>query len=121
VNRQSIRVRLATWNALLVIVTFATTGGGAWLAMRDSLSLGAACEEGHILAQAAGLRFTTAIPQSCDTIGDPEGLRRLFLILLDNAVKYTPAGRAVGVIMTIHDLAVTATRRTSRAAFIVVL
>jgi len=38
VNRQSIRVRLATWNALLVIVTFAATGGGAWLAMRDSLS-----------------------------------------------------------------------------------
>ena len=67
-------------------------------------SLGDACEEGYILARAAGLRFTTAIPPTCATIGDPEGLRRLFLILLDNAVKFTPAGGAVGVTMTIRDL-----------------
>lgn len=31
------------------------------------------------------------------TVGDPQALRRLFLILLDNAVKYTAAGGAVRV------------------------
>jgi signal transduction histidine kinase len=67
-------------------------------------SLGEACEEGTILAQAAGLRFATAIPSTCPTTGDPDGLRRLFLILLDNAVKYTPEGGVVGVTMTIRDL-----------------
>jgi heavy metal sensor kinase len=58
-----------------------------------------ACEEGRILAEAAGLEFSVEAPSSCPTTGDPQALRRLFLILIDNAVKYTPSGGAVRIAM----------------------
>jgi heavy metal sensor kinase len=59
-----------------------------------------ACEEGRILAGAAGLSFLADIPASCPTIGDPQALRRLFVILLDNAAKYTPHGGTVTLRMS---------------------
>ena len=45
------------------------------------------------LADAKNLRFRADIPDSpVHTIGDPNALRRLLLILIDNAVKYTQEG-----------------------------
>lgn len=60
-------------------------------------SLRDACEEARVLADAAGLTFEAELPESCPMSGDSQALRRLFLILLDNAVKYTPSGGTVRV------------------------
>ncbi len=61
------------------------------------------CDQGRILAGAAGLRFTADLPPACPAVGEPHALRRLFLILVDNAVKYTPDGGAVHVSMAVED------------------
>lgn len=61
-----------------------------------------ACEEGRMQADAASLQFTSELPPTCAMVGDPERLRRLFVILLDNAVKYTPTPGAVSVTMRVR-------------------
>lgn len=49
--------------------------------------------QGEKLAGARNLRFRTEVPDSpIPAIGDPSALRRLLLIVIDNAVKYTPEG-----------------------------
>jgi two-component system, OmpR family, heavy metal sensor histidine kinase CusS len=49
------------------------------------------CRQGHILAEPKQIRFAEELQVSdCPIRGDPELLGRLFLILIDNAVKYTP-------------------------------
>ena len=49
--------------------------------------------QGEKLAGAPNLRFRTEVPDSpVPAIGDPSALRRLLLIVIDNAVKYTPEG-----------------------------
>jgi signal transduction histidine kinase len=55
-----------------------------------------ACKDGRTLAAAKQLAFTEDI-ESSDLIvaGDSHALHRLFLILIDNAVKYTPAGGSI--------------------------
>jgi signal transduction histidine kinase len=60
------------------------------------------CDQGRILADVAGLRFTADLPPACRAVGEPHALRRLFLILVDNAVKYTEAGGAVSVRMAVE-------------------
>ena len=55
------------------------------------LILRSVCEQGTTLAAAKGVRFRPALPvQSVPVEGDPDFLERLFLILIDNAVKFTP-------------------------------
>ncbi len=52
-----------------------------------------ACQEARVLAGAKGISLRTKLPREPVWIeGDPHSIRRLFLILLDNAIKYTPAG-----------------------------
>ncbi len=60
------------------------------------------CVEAEILCRAAGVQFSRCLPSSCATTGDSQQLGRLFLILLDNAVKYTPAGGTLSVTMTVE-------------------
>jgi len=64
-------------------------------------SLREACEEGCVLADAAGLSCEVNLKPACPALGDPQALRRLFLILLDNAAKYTAPGGTLRVRMDV--------------------
>jgi heavy metal sensor kinase len=59
------------------------------------------CEEQRPAAEAAGLTFHVALPAACPMIADQDGLRRLFLILIDNAIKYTAPGGSISVAMRV--------------------
>ena len=57
-----------------------------------------ACHQGSALAEAKQIAFQEEIPDGSIWVqGDATSLRRLFLILIDNAVKYTPANGQVEV------------------------
>jgi heavy metal sensor kinase len=63
-----------------------------------------ACNQGSALAEAKQVAFREQIPDHPIWIkGDPHSLRRLFLILIDNAVKYTPASGHVEVSLEESD------------------
>jgi heavy metal sensor kinase len=67
-------------------------------------SLGEACLEGRALAEAKQISFHEQFPESPLWIeGDSQSLRRLFLILLDNAVKYTPPQGRITVSLSAGD------------------
>jgi heavy metal sensor kinase len=50
-----------------------------------------ACQQGRAMAENNGLHFASSQPVGpVELEGDPDSLRRVLLILIDNAVKYTP-------------------------------
>ena len=64
------------------------------------------------LAEDHGLELTHAEPESLFVLGDRDQLRQVLVILLDNAVRYTPEGGRIHVqarpdgreaILTVHD------------------
>ena len=63
-----------------------------------------ACSQADVLAKVKGIRLVRSFPQSPVAItADRDAVRRLFLILLDNAVKYTAAGGVVEVSVDVDD------------------
>jgi len=63
-----------------------------------------ACHQGSALAEAKQIAFQEQISGDSMWIqGDASSLRRLFLILIDNAVKYTPASGQVEVSLQRND------------------
>lgn len=55
------------------------------------------CRQARVLAEAGKLRLEAELPTECTILGDCQAVRRLMLILLDNAIKYTPPGGEVRV------------------------
>jgi signal transduction histidine kinase len=49
----------------------------------------------RVLAEHKGIRLDADAAADCTISGDDQAVRRLFLILLDNAIKYTPSGGEV--------------------------
>ena len=63
-----------------------------------------ACREARVLAEAKHLNFRESLPQNPLWVqGDSASLERLFMILLDNAVKYTATGGEIDVRLTTED------------------
>jgi heavy metal sensor kinase len=73
-----------------------------------------ACNEAHGLAEAKQVDFRSEIPLAPVVVeADAHALHRLFLILIDNGVKYTPAHGQVAVSLKASDgFAVTEVRDT---------
>ena len=49
------------------------------------------------LAEEKGVRLLNHVPDRLETMGDAAGLQRMIINLLENAIKYTPAGGMVTV------------------------
>ena len=63
-----------------------------------------AAEQGEKLARTHGLKFVSSVPDGPVSIqADADALRRALLILLDNAVKYTPVGGSVSIALDTND------------------
>jgi heavy metal sensor kinase len=79
----------------LLLIANADAGYGRPNKARVNLAdaVAEACTEGAALARAKSIVLQSRLPDEPVWVhGDVHALRRLFLILLDNAVKYTPAG-----------------------------
>lgn len=62
------------------------------------------CHKGRVLAEHKAISFRDHIPaQPLWIKGEANSLRRLFLILIDNAVRYTPPGGSVEVTGVLSD------------------
>lgn len=57
----------------------------------------AACDDMQVLAYSKNVQLKVACDASAMTLGDTEALRRVLSILLDNAIKATPAGGSIDV------------------------
>jgi heavy metal sensor kinase len=81
------------------LLLLARADTGRPLLQPESLDLAgllrAVADQVRPLAEAKGLTLHLQVPDSLPLNGDPDKLIRLFLNLLDNAVKYTPAGGQV--------------------------
>lgn len=84
------------------LLTLARADSGSSALPMNSTDLGEmlhnACSHAGHLASTKGVTLSERLPErSIQVHGDPASLERLFLILLDNAVKYTPAGGRIDV------------------------
>jgi heavy metal sensor kinase len=97
-------------NLLLIANADAGHGRPAMRSMNLAASVGEACTEAAVLARAKGITLNAGIPETPVPVeGDADALRRLFLILIDNAVKYTPPGGRCNVAVEVCDGAATGT------------
>jgi heavy metal sensor kinase len=90
------------------LMILARSDSGSEVFLADSVDLcsivAGVVRKGKTLAEAKNIEFSTDIPDSpIEIIGDAEKLSRLFLILVDNAVKYTPAAGRVNVRVGVRE------------------
>jgi signal transduction histidine kinase len=84
------------------LLTLARADSGRVNLKLEPVDLSAAMDEpvaaARKLAEARGLSFEARLPDgACPVIGDTAVLGRLAMLLIDNAIKYTPAPGSVGV------------------------
>lgn len=83
------------------LMTLARVDSGADVTRAEIVDIGAlvrdACLRSQPLAQARPLDLDASVETTRTVRGDAAMLQRLFLSLIDNAVKYTPAGGRVSV------------------------
>jgi signal transduction histidine kinase len=60
-----------------------------------SAAIREALDEMDLVARSAGISVSTSTLSACSIRGDAGALHRLWLILLDNAIKFTPRGGSV--------------------------
>ena len=90
------------------LLTLARSDRGELELMTAEVDLGALAAEVvrrvQPLAQERGVQLAYAPPPSAPLVeADPDRIQQVLLILLDNAVKYTPAGGQVTVAVRQHD------------------
>src|SRR6266567_9075769 len=98
---ESERTTLLIEDLLLLARADAGAGDFALEPMDLVLAVRDACAEARVLAVAKDVEIVADFPARCAINGDDHALRRLFLILLDNAIKYTPPGGAARLSVTI--------------------
>ena len=86
------------------LLTLARADSGRVSLKLEPVDLTAAMDEpvaaARKLAEARGLSFEARLPDGpCPVIGDTAALRRLAMLLIDNAMKYTPAPGLVEVVV----------------------
>ena len=84
----------------LLLIARADSGGSQIRSSEIDLTQAVreACLQAAPLFQAKHIKFESDLPDRPIAVqGDAQALRRLFLILIDNAVKYTPSDRSVKV------------------------
>ncbi len=90
----------------LLLLARADSGSAVLPMTRSDLkrALESACREANVLADAKHLKFSQSIPEKPVWVqGDTVSLERLFMILLDNAVQYTPSGGEIDVHLDADD------------------
>jgi heavy metal sensor kinase len=90
----------------LLLLARADSGTAVLQARRTDLNaaMQSACREASMLAEAKELQFGWSVPDNPLKVwGDSTSLERLFVILLDNAVKYTARGGQVDVRLQSDD------------------
>lgn len=90
----------------LLLLARADSAAGLLPMTRNDLAAAfdSACREARVLADAKNVNFQVEVPQNPVWVqGDTASLERLFMILLDNAVKYTASGGQIDVHLSSDD------------------
>jgi heavy metal sensor kinase len=98
--------RLSQLIEQLLILARSDAGSAVLPMIRTNLAepLRSACQQASMLAGEKQLAFSERVPERPLWVqGDSVALERLFLVLLDNAVKYTPDGGRIEVNLNSED------------------
>jgi two-component system heavy metal sensor histidine kinase CusS len=98
----------------LLLLARADAGLPAWPMDRVELTplVRDVCEQGQVLAQERQLAISAEVPEQPVFVdANHPALRRLLLLLVDNAVKYTPAGGHITVSVALESSGPTVTVR----------
>jgi signal transduction histidine kinase len=83
------------------LLTLAKADAGNLIVPQDDVDVAVICENeikrAGILAKSKNLRLESRIGRDCLITADPNRLAELIFNLLENAVKYTPAGKSITV------------------------